>query len=87
MHGYARGSRVSQIAANLYMEEVESRVLITFTRIAPSHWFRYVDVTSVKIRAREVEAFTEDINTVDDNIKFTRVMSKWNDCKKLKQVL
>ena len=29
----------------------------------------YVDDTWVKIRAREVEAFTEHINAVDNNIK------------------
>ena len=32
----------------LYMEEVESRALITFTETAPSHWFRYVKDTWVK---------------------------------------
>ena len=40
-------------------EEVESRALITFTGSATSHWFRYVDDTWVKIKAREVETFTE----------------------------
>ena len=54
---------------HLYMEEVESRALITFTATAASHWFRYVDNTWVKIRAR---AFTELINATDNNIKFTQ---------------
>ena len=58
------------IVANLYMEEIENRALITFTGNAPSHWFRYVDDTWVKIWSREVEAFTEHINAVDNNIKF-----------------
>ena len=70
-HGCATGSPMSPIVANLYMEEVESRALITFTWTAPSHWFRYVDDTWVKIRAREVEAFPEHIDAVDNN-KFTR---------------
>lgn len=35
----------SSIVANLYMEKVESRALITFTGTAPSHWLRYVDDT------------------------------------------
>ena len=61
------GSLLSPIAA----EKVESRALITFTGTAPSHWFRCVDVTWVNIRARGVEAYTEHINTVDNNIKFT----------------
>ena len=50
------GSLVYPILANLYMEEVESR---DFTGTAPSHWFRNVDDTWVKIRTREVEAFRE----------------------------
>ena len=50
---------VSSVVANLYVEEVESRALITFTESAPSHWFRYVDDTWVKITAREVKTFTE----------------------------
>ena len=64
------GSLVSPIVANLYMEEVESRALMTFTETPPSHWFRYVENTWVKIRARDMEAFTEHINAVDSNIKF-----------------
>ena len=37
-HGCAMGSPVSPIVANLYMDEVESRALITFTGSVPSHW-------------------------------------------------
>ena len=62
-------SPVYPILANLYMEEVEGRALITFTGNGPIHWFRYVDDTWVKIRAGEVEAFTEHINAVDNKIK------------------
>ena len=54
------------------MEEVESSALITFTGTAPSHWLRYVDDTSVTTRTGEVEAFTEHIKAVDNNIRFTR---------------
>ncbi|KAG8444735.1 hypothetical protein GDO86_009779 [Hymenochirus boettgeri] len=71
-HGCAMGSPVSPIVANLYMEEVEKQALNTFKGIAPSHWFRYVDDTWVKIHQKEVQAFTEHINVVDQNIKFTR---------------
>ena len=48
-HSCARGSSVSLIVANLIMEEVESRALITFTETAPRHWFRNVEDTSGKI--------------------------------------
>jgi len=39
-------------------------------------WFRYVHDTWVKIQTQEVEAFTEHINLVDSNIKFTREDAK-----------
>ncbi|XP_012811622.2 uncharacterized protein LOC105946468, partial [Xenopus tropicalis] len=71
-HGCAMGSPVSPIVANLYMEEVERKALLTFNGTTPSHWFRYVDDTWVKIRSNEVAAFSEHINSVDNNIKFTR---------------
>ncbi|XP_041430610.1 LOW QUALITY PROTEIN: uncharacterized protein LOC121397622 [Xenopus laevis] len=71
-HGCAIGSPVSPIVANLYMEEVERRALLTFQGTTPTHWFRYVDDTWVTIRSNEVAAFTEHINSVDNNIKFTR---------------
>ena len=54
------------------MEEVENRALVTFAGTAPSHWFRYVDNTRVKNRAREVEAFMEHKNAVDIIVKFTQ---------------
>ena len=66
------GLPVSPNVANLYMEEVEKKALTSFKGTAPSHWFRYVNDTWVKIQTHEVEAFTNHINTVDRNIKFTR---------------
>ena len=61
-HGCAMGSPVSPIVANLYMEEVERKALTSFLGAAPSHWFRYVDDTWVRLKIQEVEAFTEHIN-------------------------
>ena len=55
-------SPVSPIVANLYLEEVESRALITIPGTAPSYWFKYVDNTWLQIRARE--AFREHLNAV-----------------------
>lgn len=46
--------------------------MISFTRTAPGHRLRYVDDTWVKIKTQEVEGFTENINAVDSNIKFTQ---------------
>ncbi|XP_070835613.1 uncharacterized protein [Chaetodon trifascialis] len=71
-HGCAMGSPVSPIVANLYMENMERTALNFFKGTTPSHWYRYVDATWVKIQSQEVQAFTEHINSVDKNIKFTR---------------
>ncbi|XP_049914604.1 uncharacterized protein LOC126398968 [Epinephelus moara] len=71
-HGCAMGSPVSPIVANLYMEDVEYRALNSFKGTTPSHWFRYVDDTWVKIKTQEMQAFTQHIDSVDRNIKFTR---------------
>ena len=76
----AMGSTVSLIVASRYIEEVESRALITFTGSAPSHWFRYVDYTGVKIWTSEVEAFTEHINAADINPSSHGKMSEEKVC-------
>lgn len=66
------GSPVSPIVANLYVEEEECKALNSFKGTAPNHWLRYVNDTWVKIKTQEVRAFTEHINSVDINMKFTR---------------
>lgn len=43
-----------------------------FQRKTSSPWFIYEDDTWVKIQAKEVEAFTRRMSSVDNNIKFTR---------------
>lgn len=65
------GSPVCPIVTYLYMEEVERKVLASLHGATPSHWFRYVDDTWVKLQAHEIEAFTDHNDTVDSNIKFT----------------
>lgn len=40
-HGCAVGSPPT--VADLYMEEVENRALLSYTGTPPSHWFGYVD--------------------------------------------
>ena len=53
-HVCSMGSLVSRIVANLYMEEMESRALTSFKGTTPSHLFRSVDDTWVKIETQEV---------------------------------
>ncbi|XP_072051644.1 uncharacterized protein [Amphiura filiformis] len=71
-HGCAMGSPVSPIVANLYMERFEQTALDSYNGISPSHWFRYVDDTLVKIKKSELDPFFDHINSVDSNIKFTQ---------------
>ena len=70
------GSPVSPIVAKLYMEEVEERALNSFTGTTPSQLLRYVVDTWVKIKSQELDAFIQQINTVEKNIKFIREDTK-----------
>ena len=66
------GSPVSPIVANLYMERFERLALQSYTGTSPSHCFRYVDDTYVKIQKSELDSFFSHLNAVDPNIKFTQ---------------
>ena len=68
-HGCAMGSPVSPIVANLYRDEVEHRTLSSFSGTDPSHCFRYVDDTRVKIQTRELEAFSAHLNKTRKDVK------------------
>ena len=69
-HGAAMGSPVSPIVANLYIEDFETRALATAPN-PPHMWSRYVDDTFVLIHEYFIEGFTNHINSIDPNIKFT----------------
>ena len=64
------GSPVSPLVANLYMEHFKEATLTSATH-PPSVWLRYVDDTFVKIEDANIEEFTNHINSIDENIKFT----------------
>ena len=70
IHGAAMGSPVSPIVCNLYMEELEQRALQTAAH-PPAWWYRYVDDTHVKIKSAHAQEFTEHLNNLDPDIKFT----------------
>ena len=71
-HGCAMGSPISPIVANLYMEKGWTQSLILLSGTVPSHWFRYVDDTWVKIKTRELEVFSAHLNNTDKYVKFTQ---------------
>ena len=70
IHGAAMGSPVSPVVCNLYMEHFESIALTTAPN-PPGWWFRYVDDTHTKQKKAYVQEFTDHINSIDPDIKFT----------------
>jgi len=70
IHGAAMGSSVSPIVCNLYLEDLEQRALQTAPH-PPGWWFRYVDDTHCKIKRCFAHEFTEHLNSLDPDIKFT----------------
>ena len=70
IHGAAMGSPVSPIICNLYMEHLEQLAISTAPH-PPLWWYRYVDDTHIKIKKQYAQEFTDHINSIDPDIKFT----------------
>lgn len=68
--GCPMGSPVSAILANLVMEHVEERALITAPH-PPKWWYRYVDDSHVCITREHLTEFHSHLNSVNEHIKFT----------------
>ena len=64
------GSPVSAILANLVMEHVEERALITAPH-PPKWWYRYVDDSHVCITREHLTEFHSHLNSINEHIKFT----------------
>ena len=69
-HGCAMGSPVSPVIANLYMEEIEERV-ITNTANPPKEWDRFVDDIFSILKKDAVSTFHDELNSIDSHISFT----------------
>ncbi|XP_078582762.1 uncharacterized protein LOC144865701 isoform X2 [Branchiostoma floridae x Branchiostoma japonicum] len=70
IHGAAMGSPVSPIVCNLYLEHLEQRALRTAPH-PPLWWYRYVDDTHTKLKKTYADEFTDHLNSLDPDIKFT----------------
>jgi len=68
--GTAMGSPVSSVAANLVMENIETRALETFAD-PPGLWKRYVDDTFVIMKRSKLSEFVTHLNTLESFIQFT----------------
>ena len=71
------GSPVSLIVANLYLKSFEEEALST-GRNPLSLWFRYVDDSMIKTHQYHIDEFTEHLNQMDPNIKFTSEVEEEN---------
>ena len=70
IHGAAMGSPVSPIVCNLYMEDLEQKAIQTAPH-PPLWWYRFVDDTHTKLKKQYAEEFTNHLNSLDPDIKFT----------------
>ena len=70
IHVAAMGSPVSAIVCNLYMEWFEQKALAG-AKDPPRWWKRYVDDTHTVLKKALAQEFTEYLNTVDEDIKWT----------------
>ena len=70
IHGAAMGSPVSPIVCNLYMEDLEQKAIQTAPH-PPLWWYRFVDDTHTKLKKQHAEEFTNHLNSLDPDIKFT----------------
>ena len=75
LEGAAKGSPLSPIEANIFMEKFEEESLETAPQ-PPSLWKRYVDDTFVIQEEKYKNEFFQHINSIDDNIKFTAETTK-----------
>ena len=64
------GSPVSAVIANMVMEDVEQRALVT-SPVKPFIWKRYVDDVISTVSGNEAEHLWSHLNSVEPSIQFT----------------
>ena len=73
--GTAMGSPISPIVANLYLEDLELKA-IQSAQNPPSFWRRFVDDTLTIIKSSQIDNFLHHLNSIDQNIQFTKEDSR-----------
>ena len=76
-NGMAMGTKMAVAFANLFMAEIETK-LLNESRIKPKVWKRYIDdVFSLWDATRQdIDLFTDQVNTIHPTIKFTAEISE-----------
>ena len=69
-YGCAMGSSCSPLSVDVYMEYFKKQALTSAPHL-PSVWYRYFDDTFVVIKTEYIDEFTNHINNIYPNIKFT----------------
>ena len=68
--GTAMGSPVSDVMANLVMEDLEKRALST-SIVQPCFWKRYVDDVCAAVNSSLVQTLQHHLNNIEPSIQFT----------------
>ena len=72
------GSPVSDVVAEIVMQNIEEQALTTYTRTIPL-WLRYVDDTFTAVHKDGIEDFHEYLNRQNADIQFTKAMEENGD--------
>jgi hypothetical protein len=77
INGTAMGTKMALSYANIFMGDLEERLLLLSLK-QPLSWFRFIDDVDMKwIRSdKELDEFFEHANSIHPSIKFTHKVSK-----------
>ena len=68
--GYAMGSPVSAVIAELVMQEIQSKALET-SPVDVRWWRRYMDDSNSCLKKCDVQTFHDHLNSINEHIQFT----------------
>ena len=68
--GVAMGSPLGPILANIFMVELENKIIPRLNKYL-QHWYRYVDDTFAVVDPSKLKLILNKLNSFDRNIKFT----------------
>ena len=77
INGTAMGTKMASSYANIFMGDLEERLLLSSLK-QPLSWFRFIDDVDMKwIHSdKELDEFFEHANSIHPSIKFTHEVSK-----------